>query len=102
MGLLEKVKGQAATIAEKAQHGVEQGREKIEDLQLKKRKDAMLYELGVTYYAQLRHGGSEGAVWEALAQLDAFVAEHPADTTPADTAATDTAATDTGSTTSTA
>lgn len=82
MGLLDKVKDQAGQLAEKAHHGVEQGREKLEDLQAKKRKDAMLYELGVAYYEQQRHGGSEATVWEALAQLDSFIAEHEAPPEP--------------------
>lgn len=78
MGLLDKVKVQAGQIAEKAQQGVAQGKDKIEELQAQRKGEALLRELGTTYYAQVRHGGPQRDVDAALAAMDAHVAEHGA------------------------
>jgi hypothetical protein len=76
MGLLDKVKEQAGQIAEMAQQGVAQGKDKLEDLQAHKRGEALLRDLGAAYYAQLRHAGSSSAVEAALKAMDAHVSEH--------------------------
>ena len=76
MGLLDKVKEQAGQIADKAQQGVTQGKDKIEELQVHKKGDALLRDLGAAYFAQLRHDGPAAAVDAALAAMDAHVAEH--------------------------
>jgi hypothetical protein len=83
MGLLDKVKEQAGQIAEKAQQGVAQGKDKLEDLQAHKRGEGLLRDIGEAYYAQVRHGGPTSAVDAALRAMDAHVAEHgaSADTT---------------------
>jgi hypothetical protein len=76
MGLLDKVKVQAGQIAEKAQQGVAQGKDKLDELQAHKKGEGLLRELGEAYYAQLRKGGPQSAVEEALKAMDAHIAEH--------------------------
>lgn len=76
MGLLDKVKVQAGQIAEKAQQGVTQGKDKIEEIQVHKKGDGLLRDLGAAYFAQLRHAGPKETVDAALAAMDAHVAEH--------------------------
>ena len=76
MGLLDKVKEQAGQIAEKAQQGVTQGKDKLEELQAHRKGDALLQDLGAAYFAQLRRNGPKEAVDAALAAMDAHVAEH--------------------------
>ena len=81
MGLMDKVKAQAEQAVAKAQQGVAQGKEKVEELQAKRHADALLRNLGAAYYAQQRSGGSDNAVTAALATLDAHATEHgPIDT----------------------
>lgn len=78
MGLMDKVKAQAEQAVAKAQQGMAQGQSKLDELQAKKRADALLRELGAAYYAQQRSGGSAEAVASALAAVDAHAAEHGA------------------------
>jgi len=81
MGLMDKVKAQAEQAVTKAQQGVAQGKEKVEELQAKRHADALLRNLGAAYYAQQRTGGSDNSVTAALAALDAHAVEHgPIDT----------------------
>jgi hypothetical protein len=81
MGLMDKVKAQAEQAVAKAQQGVAQGKEKVEEIQAKKHADALLRNLGAAYFAEQRSGGSADAVATALAAVDAHVAEHgPIDT----------------------
>lgn len=76
MGLLDKVKVQAGQIAEKAQQGVAQGKDRLEEMQANKRGEALLHDLGAAYYAQQRHDGPAEAVQTALAAMDAHVVLH--------------------------
>lgn len=69
MGLLDKVKAQAGQVAA-------QGQAKLGEVQAKRQADALLRELGHAYYRQQREGGPAGAVSDALAKVDAHVAEH--------------------------
>ncbi len=88
MGLLDKVKEQAGQIAEKAQQGVAQGKDRLEEMQANKKFEALLQDLGAAHYAQLRHQGSPDAVQTALAAVDAHAKEHgepDAPTTPGHT-----------------
>ena len=78
MGLMDKVKAQAEQAVAKAQQGVAQGKEKVEEIQAKKQGDALLRNLGAAYFSQQRSGGSADAVATALAAVDAHVAEHGA------------------------
>jgi hypothetical protein len=76
MGLLDKVKEQAGTLAEKAQQGVDKGKDRLEELQATKRGHALLQDLGTAYYALQRGSGSQEAVDTALKAMDDHVAEH--------------------------
>lgn len=49
MGLLDKAKAQAGQIAEKAQHGVTQGKDKLEEIQANRKNAELLQELGAAY-----------------------------------------------------
>lgn len=69
MGLLDKVKAQAGQVAA-------QGQAKLGEVQAKRQADALLRELGHAYFKQQREGGSAEAVSDALAKVDAHVAEH--------------------------
>lgn len=81
MGFMDKVKAQADQLAVKAQHGVAQGQAKFEELQNKRKADALLRDLGAAVYAAQRTGGEHEPIEKALAALDAHVAEHgPIDT----------------------
>jgi hypothetical protein len=71
MGLMDKVKEQAAQALNKAQHGVSQGKAKIDEAQAKHQWDGLLRDLGAAVYAEQREGGSSDAVTAALAALDA-------------------------------
>jgi hypothetical protein len=76
MGLMDKVKAQAEQAVAMAQQGVAQGQSKLEEIQAKKREDALLRDLGAAYYAQQRTGGSAEAVASALVAVDAHAEEH--------------------------
>jgi hypothetical protein len=76
MELIDKVMTQAGHLADKAQHGMAEGKEKIEDLQAKRRRGALLHDLGEAVYAQRRSGGPESAVEKALLALDQNDAHH--------------------------
>jgi hypothetical protein len=71
MGLMDKMKEQAAQALNKAQQGVSQGKAKIDEAQAKHQWDALLHRLGAAVYAEQREGGSSDAVTAALAALDA-------------------------------
>ena len=89
MGLLDKVKEQAGQIAEKAQQGVAQGKDKLEELQIHKKGDGLLRDIGSAYFEHVRHGGPKEAVEAALAAMDAHVAEHGQPEAPSSVALTD-------------
>jgi len=76
MGLMDKVKAQAEQALAKGKEGVAQGQAKLEEVQAKRQGDALLRELGLAYYKGQREGGSAAAVSDALAKVDAHVAEH--------------------------
>jgi len=83
MGLMDKVKAQAEQAVAKGQQAMAQGQAKVETIQAKKQADALLRDLGAAYHAQQRSGGSAEAVNDALALVDAHVAQHGAvDPTP--------------------
>ena len=74
MGLMDKMKEQAAQALNKAQQGVSQGKAKIDEAQAKHQWDGLLRNLGAAVYAEQREGGSSDAVTAALAALDAQAA----------------------------
>lgn len=79
MGLMDKVKSQANTIAEKAQEAGQAGQAKIAELQSKRKADSLLTSLGGLVY--MNHTGraapdGESQVAALVAQLQALEAEH--------------------------
>jgi hypothetical protein len=80
MGFLDKVKVQAAQVAEKAQVAGKAGQAKLEEAQAKRKVDGMFRELGAAVYAD-RTGkpGADPSVVERLVnEIRAFEAEHGA------------------------
>ena len=61
MGLLDKVKAQATQVAGRAQEAGRAGQAKLEEVQAKRRIDALLRELGEAVYAEQTGGGSAGS-----------------------------------------
>ena len=82
MGLMDKVKAQAEVALAKGKEGMAQGQAKLDSMQAKKLGDGLLRDLGAAYYAQQRSGGPEAAVADAMAKVDAHIAEHGAPTDP--------------------
>jgi hypothetical protein len=52
MGLMDRVKEQAAVLAQKAQEAANEGKVKLDQAQAKRRADAMFRELGAAVYAE--------------------------------------------------
>jgi hypothetical protein len=75
VGLVDKMKTQAAVLAEKAQEGAKLGQEKVSQLQAKRQSDALLAELGRLVYLE-RVGrpshDSEARQAELVKQLQTF------------------------------
>ncbi len=51
MGLMDRVKEQAAQLAQKTQEAAQEGKVKLDQAQAKRRADAMFRELGAAVYA---------------------------------------------------
>lgn len=80
MGLLDKVKTQAAQVGEKAQVAGKAGQAKLAEAQAKRKVDGMFRDLGAAVYAE-RTGkvGADPTVIDRLVQeIKAFEAEHGA------------------------
>ena len=71
MGFMDKVKAQAAQVAEKAQEGIKTGQTKVEEAQGRKKGDALLRELGSLVYAQRTGRASD----EADADIERIVVD---------------------------
>ncbi len=71
MGLLDKVKDVANKATEQAKHGIAVGKEKVEDVRLRKQVEDLLQEIGDLVVSQRR--GSAPA--DADAQIDAKIAK---------------------------
>lgn len=69
MGFLDKAKSQATKVAQKAQEGVKVGQEKLEDVQTKRKIDALMRDLGEVVFTQRTGGG------ESDAEIDRLVGE---------------------------
>jgi hypothetical protein len=52
MGLMDRVKVQAAQLAQKTQEAAQEGKVKLDQAQAKRRADAMFRELGAAVYAE--------------------------------------------------
>jgi hypothetical protein len=93
MGLMDKVKAQATQLADKAQQAGQMGQAKLNDLQAKRKGDAMLLELGGEFYSQKvgrADAGVETRIAGLVARLQAYEAEHgPIGVTSADSATAD-------------
>lgn len=79
MGLMDKVKSQATQLADKAQQVGQTGKAKLDEMQAKRKSDALLLELGGLVYTDKVGrpvAGSEVRAAEIVAQLQAFEAEH--------------------------
>jgi hypothetical protein len=79
MGLMDKVKAQATQLADKAQQAGQMGQAKLNDLQAKRKGDAMLLELGGEFYSQKvgrADAGVETRIAGLVARLQAYEAEH--------------------------
>ena len=91
MGLMDKVKAQAAQIAEKSKEAIDQGQSKLGDMQAKKATDGWLRDLGAYYYLRDRGRGgpdTDTRMQVLVAQLTAHEAEHgPIELSLAQTAA---------------
>ena|SRR5687767_9626085 len=71
MGLLDKAKAQAQTLAQKGQEAAKKGQEKMQTAQSGKRGDALLRDLGAAVYAE-KTGKGTG---ETAAEIERLVAE---------------------------
>ena len=79
MPLFDKVKAQAAQVAQKAQEAGKAGQAKLEDVQARRRYDALLRDLGASVFAE-RTGHADtstsGEIDRIIGELQAFEAEH--------------------------
>lgn len=75
-GFLDKAKEQAGKAREQAQRGLQQGKDKLGDVQAQRHGTELLRGLGAAYYRMERGGGSGQDVEGALQALDAHIAEH--------------------------
>ena len=73
MGLLDKAKGQATKLADKAQEAGKAGQEKLKDVQAKRKADSLLRDLGAAVWAG--RSADEATVRE---RLKAHEVEHGA------------------------
>lgn len=71
MGLMDKVKAQATVLAQKTQETARESKARYDQVQAKRRADAMLRNLGAAVYAE-RTGRSTP---ETEAQIDKLVAD---------------------------
>ena len=79
MGLMDKVKAQATQLADKAQQAGQAGQAKLQDLQAKRKGDALLLELGGEVYNQKvgrADGSADTRIAGLVARLQAYEAEH--------------------------
>jgi len=61
---------------EQAQHGLAQGKQKVDDLQQQREGNTLLKNLGAAYYAQQQGSGTEQATQDALRALEAHIRDH--------------------------
>ncbi|MDA8381034.1 MAG: hypothetical protein M0020_09450 [Actinomycetota bacterium] len=85
MGFMDKVKEGAAQVASKAQDAGKAGQAKLEEVQAKRRLDALLRDLGAVVYLDKAGRGSDNAESEAvdlISQIEATEKEHEVQVTP--------------------
>ena len=61
---------------EQAQRGLEQGRQRLDEVQAQRAGNDLLRKLGAAYYAERRGSGSADATQQALQALESHVAAH--------------------------
>ncbi|GAA2716888.1 MULTISPECIES: hypothetical protein [Streptomyces] len=61
---------------EQAQQALQQGKEKVEEVQAQRAGGELLKKLGAAYYAERRGSGTAQATQEALSALEAHIATH--------------------------
>ncbi|TJZ45174.1 hypothetical protein FCH28_27825 [Streptomyces piniterrae] len=61
---------------EKAQQGLAQGKQKVDEVQAHRAGSDLLKKLGAAYYAEHRGSGTPEATQEALSALEAHIALH--------------------------
>jgi len=71
VGIMDKVKQQASTLAERTQEAAKAGQEKLGELQEKRKLDQLYRDLGAAYFAQ-RQGDSSP---QNSAEIDRLVSE---------------------------
>jgi hypothetical protein len=79
MGLLDKVKAQAAVATEMAKDAAQKGQAKLDEVQSKKGSDGMLRDLGAAYFATQTGRSTpttEADITRLVAALQAHEAEH--------------------------
>lgn len=72
MGLLDKVKSQAAVAGAAAKDAAQKGQAKLDELQARRAADAMLRDLGVTVYAERTGRQTSGTPVEQERIVDAL------------------------------
>jgi hypothetical protein len=78
MGFLDKAKQQATQLAQKAQEGVKTGQAKLDQVQSKKKEDALLRDLGAVCFADKTGRGTAetaGEIERLLSELRSHEAE---------------------------
>jgi hypothetical protein len=78
MGFLDKAKQQAGELAQKAQGGVKAGQAKLDQVQAKRKEDALLRDLGAAFYAE-KTGRATGENAAEIERLLAALREHEAE-----------------------
>jgi hypothetical protein len=79
MALIDKIKAQAAVVAQKAQEAGKAGQSKLEDVQARRRSDALLRQLGAAVYAQRSgraHDDNAAEIDRLVGELSAFESEN--------------------------
>lgn len=87
MGFLDKAKQQASQLAQKAQEGLKTGQTKLDDMQSKKKEDALLRDLGAAFFAE-RTGRATPETAGEIQRLMGELRAHEAETGPIKTAPT--------------
>ena len=88
MALFDKVKNQAAGLAQKAQEAGKAGQAKFDEVQARRKNDANLRELGAAYFAT-RQGRADADTAATIERLVGEIAAYEADggdTSPSDDA----------------
>jgi len=68
--------GFLARAKEQAQHGLAQGKQKVDEMQQQRVGNELLRKLGAAYYAEKKGLGTEQATESALSALEAHITAH--------------------------